>query len=269
MGLLEQLAKEAEQRREEDERNASRRAELEKEFNAVTRPAMGKLFNYAKEVVKHLNYIGRDIEVEYHIPLYGEITAKLNPDYRVRVSKDDDRIDIRLDVTASIPHEQSKAVFLRSGKSLEQLESLILERGLSADRVFKKDREGNIIGSEVRIYGTFHLTIHIHAEVMSDFLVMNFTNFEILGNLSRRVLPSNVDDDCLDRFGRFLAREDNAFLQEGVSEEYRDKIRDEIRRQEEAKRAELAREHDPEPEPEPNHLGQRFLQQLKELSKKI
>ncbi len=90
----------------------------------------------------------------------------------------------------------------------------------------------------------------------------------MLGTSSRQIRPEQIDDQFLDRLGRYVARQDDSYLREILDAGVRDTLRKEIRRNERLRWAELSRERDPEP-PSEKGLGGRLMNQLRELSQRL
>ena len=264
MGLLEDLEREAQLKQEDDRLAAAERAEQAEYFRSQVRPAMAQIFGYLKELTRHLNYLNRQIQVRYTIPRYAVLEASIDPDYKITVSKDESQIRIQISLEAKISKESAPVVELQGRQTLEDMESFLSQRGLSAKQSTHYDDAGEICGASVQVFGKIQMRGIIDAVVNSPTICFQFTNFEILGASSREIRPEQIDDLFLDRFGRYMARQDDAYLREDLDTGVRDSLRAQIRRNERLRWAELSREKDPKPA-----LKGRLLSQLHDLSRRL
>jgi hypothetical protein len=268
MGLLEDLGREAKLKQEDDRQKAARRADQLAYFRSTIRPRMAEVYGYLKELTNHLNYLKHETTVNYTIPRYAELKARLNPDYRMTISKDEDQVRIQLSLEAEITKDSAPVVKLEGQQILEDMESFLLERGLSAKESPRYNQAGEIVGATVQVFGVIKLRGIIQATVDSPDICFQFTNFDMLGTSSRQVKAEQIDEEFLDRLGRYVARDDDSYLRELLADGVRDNLREEIRRNERLRWAELSRERDPKPPPETG-LGGRLMNHLRDLSHRL
>ena len=178
------------------------------------------------------------------------------------------QIRIQLSLEADITEDSAPVVELKGSQMLEDMESFLLQRGLSAKQSTHYNNAGEIVGAAVRVFGRVHLRGIIEATIDSPTICFQFTNFDVLGTSSRQIRPEQIDDQFLDRLGRYVARQDDSYLREILGAGVRDTLRKEIRRNERLRWAELSRERDPEP-PSEKGLGGRLMNQLRELSQRL
>ena len=79
MSLLDQLEQQARVRREREEQENLLAEEKGAFYRAHTAPAMRDIFEYLKKLSQHLEYLDHQQSVDYHIPDYGDVTAKVDP----------------------------------------------------------------------------------------------------------------------------------------------------------------------------------------------
>jgi hypothetical protein len=247
MSLLEDLQKQAKQQREKDELAEEERRRLQSYYREVTRPAAGRIYQYLRELTEHLNYLKTSQEITYNIPRYGLIRGRIEPAFRLTVSKDDEQATTKLETTAEIPLETSPEVFLDNGQLVEDMDTFVLERGLSAKKIARRNQQGDPLSASFQIYGHIKMTCLVECVWNQPTFEMHFTNFDTLGTVSRAFSPEIVDDEFLDRLGRYIVRQNDSFIQAHLSDEEREKMREEIRRR--------RREGGPKRERDPDERG--------------
>ncbi|NCF11295.1 MAG: hypothetical protein GWP66_11555, partial [Gammaproteobacteria bacterium] len=68
MGILDDLKKEAESKKAQEDQEELVKEERERFMQEVLDPAMRGLFNFSHDLAKHLNYIKPDITVQFRLP---------------------------------------------------------------------------------------------------------------------------------------------------------------------------------------------------------
>ena len=84
------------------------------------------------------------------------------------------------------------------------------------------NKAGEIVGATVQVFGQIQLRGIIQATVDSPEICFQFTNFDMLGSSSRQIRTEQIDDEFLDRLGRYVARQDDSYLREALSDGVRD-----------------------------------------------
>lgn len=244
MGLLDDLEYKALQLRREEELGKEELARRRVRFQETIRPVVGRIYEYVRELTNHINYLKPENTVVYQVPRFGEIKATIVPDYRIRVSKDDNQASVVIETTAAIPVNTSR-VFIEQESRVGDLENALLDAGISARQINHRDHAGVITSASFQVYGNIRRVAVVSCQVLDDDIQFKFTNFDVIGEMERRHSPEEVDDGFMDRLGRFLVAQDSDFLLEVRDEDDRDQIRQQIRERE--RQGPVLRERDPDP----------------------
>ncbi|MEM9533523.1 MAG: hypothetical protein AAGA23_21560 [Pseudomonadota bacterium] len=239
MSLLEQLERQARERREQEEKETAEATEKSEFYRAHTAPAMRQTFEYLKKLSKHLEYLDHRQTVSYHVPHYGDVKAEIEPDFTVALSTEKGhRSEIKITATGHIDRAKSPETTLNQQQS-EVLDSFVRDYSLHGEKRVMKAAGGEPVGATYRIHGQILLLGKIKASVKNDYIEMEFVNYGGLSQHRRRADPRNVDDDFLDKLGKFLVGEDLSLFAETLPSGMRNQIQQTIREDEEAKRLEM------------------------------
>ncbi len=239
MSLLDQLERQARERREQEERDEALRSERRDFYRTHTAPAMRKIFDYLKTLSSHLKYLDQTSQKHYTIPQYGQVTATIDPDIKVRLSTEKGvRSEILILATGRIDERSSQRVTVNAQQA-EALDQVIIDHSFSARKRVHKNAEGEVVGGTYRIVGEFLLRGTIQARVESPEIELELSNFVELGIQRRKIRADQIDDEFIDRLGRYLVGNDQSLLRDDVSGDYRDRIQRRLQRSEREKKMEM------------------------------
>ena len=235
MSFLEQLEKKAAEQRQKEQEQQLAREEREVFFNEVADPTIRKLFEYLKKLASHLNYLGDKREIIYRLPGYGEVSGNLK-ELMVRFSASDEHRQIDIVGTAELPKQPE--LELVGDVEVKRMQTFLREHGLQGGERLRRNSKGGVVAGTYRPSGTINVRVLIHCSIAEPELRMEFTNLHDFGRLVRLIPPEHLDDDLMDKVGRFVARVDDEFLKEDLSDE----IREQLRRQLDGERRQTVKE---------------------------
>lgn len=239
MSLLEDLERQAKERRERERQQQEQLGELSEFYKAHTAPAMRAIFEYLKKLSKHLEFLDQKHQVDYHIPHYGDVIAQVEPEFKVGLSTEKGkRSEIKIQATGHIDKSKSPEQTLNQQQA-DALDSFVRDYSLHGDKRVLKSSSGNAVGATYRIHGKILLLGTIRANFADEHIEMEFVNYGGLTTHRRRADPRNVDEEFLDKLGKFLIGEDRSLFAETLPSNVRGQIKDEIRRDQENKKLEM------------------------------
>ncbi|MEM9182874.1 MAG: hypothetical protein AAGB27_06925 [Pseudomonadota bacterium] len=272
MSLLDQLEQQARDRREQEERESQRVSEKSEFYRAHSAPAMRAIFGYLKKLSQHLEYLDHEQTVDYHIPHYGDVTARVEPEFTVALSTEKGvRSEIKIVATGHIDRAKSPDVTLNQQQT-EVLDSFVRDYSLHGEKRTLKSPNGDVVGSTFRIHGKILLRGLIRTNHNEEHIELEFVNYGGLTSHRRHADPRVVNDDFLDKLGKFLIGEDLSLFAETLPSGVRNRIRETVQRDQEAKRLEMLESEiaDLEDEEEKSStLSGRLSQRLSALSRKL
>lgn len=239
MSLLDQLERQARERRQQEEKEHALLKERQDYYRSHTAPAMRMIFDYLKTLSNHLKYLDQPQEAHYTIPHYGQVTAVIQPDFKVRLSTEKGvRSEIQIVVAGHINKKSSPEVTLSAQQS-DALDEVIRDHSFHGEKRTHKSVDGERVGGTYRIHGDFLLRGTIQARVDSQEIELEFVNFNELGSHRRKIRAEQVDDAFTDKLGRYLVGEDQKLLRDDLSSDYRVQIKERLQQTQQQKKMEM------------------------------
>ncbi len=272
MNLLDQLEQQARERREREQQETALAEQLSEFYKTHTAPAMSQTFEYLKKLSQHLGFLDHEQMVNYHVPHYGDVTAKVDPEFTVALSTEKGRrSEIKLVATGHIDKSKSPEATLNVQQA-DVLDQFVRDYSLHGDKRVVKSASGEIVGATYRIHGKILLQGTIRARFNEEHIEMEFVNFGGLSQHRRRADPRSVDDKFLDTLGKFLIGEDLSLFSETLPVGIRTQIQQTIKKDQEAKQLEILENEIADLEAEEQKsstLSGRLSQRLSALSRKL
>lgn len=227
MGILDQLRSEASSKQESESAAAEVREQLENEYQTNILPKMQKIYLFLKEIVEHLSYLEKAIEVPDYCQRFPEMGALSQTDYKINTDgygglADFNRImqvnvlfncvgagSFSYEVEGKVKIEQEIA-FLHSKNVPLKWNQYINSRGVEA-ATFNISRKIPVRFRFEVDYNNSKIKLLIH----------NHENF----NVYRKTFePSAVDESLLDEVIRFMLRQDSDFIQLDITSQDKQRI---------------------------------------------
>ena len=236
VGLLDDLKAEAEAARQSGADRRSLEARQEACYHNLLKPALLQSYRYLRELIAHLAVIDRDIVAKFAIPGYQTVEAR--------------QTDRRLTIDSS---ENVKRLSLHLSYSTGELRFSVtpLEKANSTREFFEtervpysdwpaRDRGNAIVGlnflvDQMRIGGGIELV----ADTANSCIRLGVRNIQGFAQESRAVAPQRIDDEWLDRLGRYILGEGNHPEHTRLDEDVRAKLRARIAEEKAAQAKEL------------------------------
>ena len=229
MGLLDELEKEAQLRRAEEDQLKDQRALRESQWQDMIEPKMHELEAYLRQLTEKLGFLKRRTRVSYSLPTYGEVVAYVDPSYKlVAHAPTKTSYEIKLDFAAVVASEECPQIQGESGTRLKSLIGVLQQLRLNGMTDVRKNANGEITAARIQAKGKVPMSMVISADQESGMIRMGFTNMEGMAQSSRSFRAEQVDSGLMDSLGRFVAREETGFAQEAVAEDLRRQLKTRI-----------------------------------------
>ncbi len=272
MSLIDQLEQQARERRERELEESNQATEQSEFYKTHTAPAMRNTFEYLKKLSQHLDFLDHAQTVDYHIPHYGDVTANVDAEFTVSLSTEKGRRSkIKVVATGHIDKSKSPEVTLNQQQA-DVLDQFIRDYSLHGEKRLVKSSSAEIVGATYRIHGKILLQGTIRAQFDEEHIEMEFVNYGGLNHHRRRADPRHVNDEFLDKLGKFLIGEDLSLFSETLPSSVRSEIQQKIRKNHEAKKLEMLENEIADLEDEEKRsstLSGRLSQRLSALSRKL
>ncbi|HET6604699.1 MAG TPA: hypothetical protein VFG21_10920 [Xanthomonadaceae bacterium] len=225
MGILDELEREAEQRRQAEADAEAGRSERERIWTEQLAPRLAELGRYLEQLVATLRYLERRATVRYALPGYGEVVAEVEPQFSLRVAPGSGRFEIELEFAAQVVSEQCPQVRVTGVTRVTTLQNVFQQHRLSGLSEPRRNANGEVLEALFVARGRIPMRVHVLGERSADSVRMQFTNMEGFGESGRSFGPGQLTPELFDALGRFIARQDTAFTQEQVSDEVRARLK--------------------------------------------
>lgn len=225
MSLLDQLAKQSEQRKSGLGDAESLVADRESNFKSLE-ISIQQYKDYLDQLTKLLADHPEKIQQQYEIPGYGTITAQIAHDYVVRLNAiSKGSIEVTLNFNANVQSELCPSVVVQGVSRIQTIKALFDKHRLPALLETKKDASGTINQAVFRARGKIPLSIVALAELSTGQLKLTLSNFEDLGTSIKTYTAENFNDQLFDQIGHYLARKDNELTKEKLPDGVLKKLR--------------------------------------------
>ena len=276
MSLLDQLAKQSEQRKTGLSDAESLVADRESSFKSLE-VSIQHYKDYLDQLTKLLAEHPEKVQQRYEIPGYGTITALIAHDYVVRLNAiNKGSIEVTLNFNANVQPELCPSIEVQGVSRVQTIKALFDKHRIPAMLEAKKDASGSINQAVFRARGKIPLSIVALAELSTGQLKLTLNNFEDLGSSVKHYTPEQFNEPLFDQIGHYLARKDNELTKEKLPDSVLKKLRqtaqqNEMRRKWEEKlnqQAEVAEQARLEAEAQ-NNFPNRLIAQGKSLVGKL
>ncbi len=226
MSVLDQLRSEASQKQDNEVMAASQTQLLENEYKANILPKMQKTYLFLKEVIEHLNYLEKEIEVEEYSHDYPQIGKLAQTNYKINTDgysgfADFNRL-MQINVTFTCQGHGDFSFTLEGKSRIEQEVSFLNSTNIPFTW-------NQYVGTRGVESATFVITRKIpvrfrfevdyqHSKI--KLLINNHENFNVY---SKSFDPATVNELLLDEVIRFMLRQDSDFIRLEISSQ--DKLR--------------------------------------------
>lgn len=225
MSLLDQLAKQSEQRKTGLSEAESSVADRESNFKLLE-GSIQQYKDYLDQLTKLLAEHPEKIQQRYEIPGYGTIIAMIAHDYVVRLNAiNKGSIEVTLNFNANVQSELCPSMEVQGVSRIQTIKALFDKHRIPALLEAKKDASGTVNQAVFRARGKIPLSIVALAELSTGQLKLTLSNFENLGTSIKHYTPEQFNEPLFDQIGHYLARKDNELTKEKLPDGMLKKLR--------------------------------------------
>ncbi|MCF7970706.1 MAG: hypothetical protein K9L22_06010 [Methylococcaceae bacterium] len=231
MGVLDQLRKEADQKKLSEQQSVDQQALRDKLYKTQVLPKMQQVFKYLQELVTHLNYLEIPIQVESYSDRFPRMGVLKQQDYKINTDgyggfSDVDKL-VQINVTFYCVGAGEFEYSVQTKSAIEQENAFLHAKRIPS----QMHRLGGVSGEEsARFVVTRKIPVRVRFEVDYEqsqikVIVNNHTNFS---TYTEQWQPEAIDDAFLDSLARYLLRKDSEFIRLDITDEYRDALRNKL-----------------------------------------
>ena len=229
MGLLDDLKKQSESKKAQEDQASVRREQAEEYYRQKVQPKLTEIYTHFAELTKHLNYVKPETIAKYAINVAGQEAEFYQGEYKVQVDSttDTNYISIRCKCTRPTDIE----FVIDDPSAINKNKNFLNEHGLSYQVYPRNNGEP---GARISVQAEITPELLFEGDRMKGCVNLKILNFESLGKRTRVLQIHEINDQFLDGLDRFLIRENENFfklnIDEKAKEEIRAKVQEEQRR---------------------------------------
>jgi hypothetical protein len=233
MGILDELRDESKRKKFIEESEHISAEKLAENYQKNVLPKMQMVFDFFKEIVDHLQYLKNPIRVYDYSNKYpglGELKQynyKLSSDKYGGMSHYNELRDVKIRFYCI--GEDALEFDVKTQTEIDQHIKF-----LTAKKVpFEWSRHHNNVKNS---FATFvvekkiPVKISFHADYNQSVINLEITNHLNFGHIQRSYKPEELNSDVLDQLAKFLLRKDSTFIEEEMSAEQKQILRDNLRK---------------------------------------
>ena len=223
MGILEDLKREANNSRTERELAWQKRKELEKVYHDGICTSMLKIHDYLRELVEQLGLVEWPVVSAFNFPGIEKVDTLSQTNYRITIDSHNEPKLINLCFECSAHEEHTYNVMPKSAGD-EACQFLATQKVVFTDWAIR-DIHHNLIGTCIKCKLHVCAGLAFKADIDNEGIRVVSYNFEEPGERSFHSHYYSIDDQWLDKLGRYILRKDGSFAMLDISEEQRKQIR--------------------------------------------
>ena len=238
MGLLDDLKNQAETLRAQEQQGEAGPGDKTEYFENEIHPRIKEIYGILKEMTENLNFIKPETTVQYPIYPGGEKQEFRQGKYNLIIDSPQQIKDIKLTCKA----ELDKPVKLRvkGEDNVNKLMELLASYKIQNKRKDYNDKSYKLTHSDIAIEGPLNISIQFIASDDSSYIQLLLGNFEGPGVIKRNIEAKNINQDFLDKLGRYILREDNKLFALDISEKDKQAIREMVEKERAKREQEIA-----------------------------
>lgn len=236
MGYLDNLKKQSDSLRVEEQAEQQRQAEREAYYRSHIVPALESIYTYLREFTDHLNHIKPNILVDYPLQGYGVLHNLHQSNYSLFVDSRENMKVIALKFQCS--GEEPACFGVEGMKNVTRQTDYLNSIGIPYELKQIRDENHGVISAEYTISNKIQIKFEFIANIKKSLIDLQVKNFLGFSNRHIQIKPEEINSDFLDKLARFIAREESDFFTLDISQEQRNEIKahlaeDKKRREEE------------------------------------
>jgi hypothetical protein len=226
MKILEQLKKLAERKQRQLRQSESKRKAKEWQYHQGPGKKIIQLHDYLREFVEYLTIAELKIPASYTIPNTTVRARFIQKEYLIRL--DSIHAPTWISLTFRCHRKLPLGFSIENQEQAENTARILQERGITFEQspIFGFQRK--TVGFNFEIVPIIPVALRIQANKDAGLIGLYSQNFEGLSLQRDSIHPENITEDWLDRFGRYILRQNVTYRYNPVTNEERNAIKKSI-----------------------------------------
>jgi len=226
MGILDDLKNQSEVQKAGEEKEKQRQANLLKYYQEKLHPKMLQIYTFLNEFVEHLNYIKKEIKVSYPVLPDGSMQEFDQLDYKVTIDSANEVKDINLRFYCKLTEP---LVFeIENSERIQRYTDVLHHYRIEFDRTDNKNSNYELISARFKVIGPIPVNIILQGDIATSSIHLLLNNFEKPGLSKHTFKERHITEEFIDNFGKFILRQNPAFLKLEIADEEKEQIRQNV-----------------------------------------
>ncbi len=238
MGILDDLKNQSEVQKAGEEKEKQRQADLLKYYQGSLHPKMLQLYNFLNEFVEHLNYIKADTQTSYPVQPDGSLVEFDQTDYKVTIDSANEVKEINLRFYCNLP--EPLKLELENSERIQRYTDVLHSYRIEFDRTDNKNTNYELVSAKFKVAGPIAVNVILKGDIENSAIHLILNNFDKPGVEKHTFKERHITEEFIDGFGRFILRQNPAFLKLDIADEHKEQIRQKIAEDERLRHKELA-----------------------------
>lgn len=238
MGLLDDLKNQAENLKAKEQQEAGSTGDKTQFYKKEIHPRMMGVYRFLAEMVKNLNFIKPETIAHYPILPAGEKQPFRQGDYKVTIDSDQQIKEIKLVFKAEL--DKPVRLQVKGEDNIKKQSEILAAYKILCKRKDFSDKNYRLSHSDFIIQGPVNITVQFIGDVESSYIQLLLSNFEGPGVVKRNLEVKNINQEFLDKLGRYILREDNKLFALDISEKDKQAIREMVEKERAKREQEIA-----------------------------
>ncbi|MDH5181367.1 MAG: hypothetical protein OEZ39_12290 [Gammaproteobacteria bacterium] len=243
MGYLDELKVQAEQQQILARAAKRREEQLEAIYQERILPRLEQIYSYFSEVVSHLNTLNIETRVDYRLEDLAHFKELQQKNYTIQADSSNQMKEVRIDVecTGAGPLE----VRVDGKLVVEKWTRFLQEHQLKYHTKLQLDERKSVTGAIFILEQYVPISFIFVADVEKSSINLTIVNFEGLGVRNLQFSPETITEELMDKMGKFIARKNQSFFTQEISESDRRRLRAKVLYEQQQREMELKSAENP------------------------
>lgn len=228
MSFLDELKKEAEQRRTLTKDSQQHQESQHKTYLATIQPKIKQLHDYLTDLTEQLNFVKPEILVDYHLESFGTISGLRQEDYFLSV---DNPVETHL-LSLSFACVTDKVIrFDRDNeKTIERIKDYLWSHNLRFEYKESRNMQHRLYRGYFTLNGRISIMMSFSID-MEGVITLTSKNFEGLGVVKYTFQANEINEAFLDGVAKWIVRKPNPFTEAHGKYQVADEARQQLQKQ--------------------------------------
>lgn len=237
MGLLDDLKKQADDLKAREQQEKERLKKLNDFYQENIHPGMLSIYKYLNEMIEHLNYLNKDIPAQIPLLPNHEKTEVLQKEYNLVIDSIEQTKNISLKFRCTLP--QKLEIYLTGKDRILDYNDWLNSYKIRFNRRDTKDDNYELLGSNFIVEGPINCNVSFIGDIENSCVNLLLRNVEYPGIAKHILKPHHLNDEFMDKLGKYLLRENDDFLRLDMDESAKEQIRKNLEEDQKQREKEL------------------------------